>query len=435
MTFGSPSASDRLGTTVAGKYHLLRLLGQGGMGAVYEAENTWTGRRVAVKVLLPAFSLDENIVRRFMMEARAASSIQHPNIVEVLDLGRDPTDGTFYMVLELLHGRDFSALLREAPGMRLPLDGALEVLLPVMRALSVAHERGIVHRDVKPANIFLTRGPSGELVPKLIDFGISKVLTNENFKHTHTGAVIGTPRYLSPEQARGDREIDTRTDIWAAGVVLFESLSGRSPFDGTTANMVLAQVINVGLGFHPVPRLADVAPALPPPVTDAIQRALEPDPAGRYASMRDFIDALCVARAQRDATPTPRSDLSVRPAQRRAYGLTAALFSVGFLTLVALFFVSHKVPSSQPPEGTRPTVSTRLPRRPQPLPEAAVLPVLIAPRETTDAGSSPTSAPVAPNTRRPLRLAPPPRSAPPLRPTATPATTPAPGLTAGGDYQ
>src|SRR4051812_27814364 len=164
----------RVGQTIGDKYQVLRLLGVGGMGAVYEAENTWIKRRVALKVLFQNLAADPEVARRFMQEAQSATQINHPNIVYVLDMGRDARDGAFYIVQEFLDGADLRARLEKDK--RLSIADALMTLAPIMSALGAAHDRGIIHRDIKPENIFLSLGPSGEMVPKLIDFGVSKVL-------------------------------------------------------------------------------------------------------------------------------------------------------------------------------------------------------------------------------------------------------------------
>jgi len=164
--------ADEVGRFIGNKYRLLRLIGRGGMGAVYEAENTWTHRRVALKLLRPEYARDADAVRRFMREAQSASRIAHPNIVDILDLGQHEGDGGLFMVQELLVGEDLRRRLRSRK--RLSPAEALQVLVPVVAALAAAHLRGIVHRDLKPENIFLCRTPAGDEVPKLIDFGIAK---------------------------------------------------------------------------------------------------------------------------------------------------------------------------------------------------------------------------------------------------------------------
>jgi serine/threonine-protein kinase len=276
----------RVGTTLAGKYRLDRVLGIGGMGAVFEAVNTWTERRVAIKVMIAQRVEGNDLAVRFLQEARAASKIAHPNIVDVLDMGQDPNDGTLYIVQEFLTGRDLRHILDDR-GMLAPRE-AFEYLLPVMSALCAAHDRGIVHRDLKPENMFVTRSANG-IVPKLIDFGIAKVVDGGRpvEKLTRPGETMGTPHYMSPEQARGERDTDAQTDIWAMGAVWFETLTGRCPFEGASYNELLAKIL-----VDPVPSLAAIAPGLPPSIASAVQRALERDRSVRYTSMQKFLRTL-----------------------------------------------------------------------------------------------------------------------------------------------
>ena len=287
--------ATRIGRVLASKYRLLRLLGKGGMGAVYEAENTWTHRRVAVKLLRAELSSDRHTVSRFLQEARAASALQHPHIVDVLDMGREPGDNTLYIVQEFLEGVTLRARMTEAG--RLEPAEAVRVLAPILSALEAAHARGIVHRDIKPENIFLTRGADGALAPKLIDFGISKVV-GEDFgavvHKTRTGSMLGTPAYMSPEQARGDRTIDARADIWSAGVVLYELLCGRGPFDGESFGLLISQIMTAE-----IPRVETFAPDLPHDLAEVVHRALVRDRAKRHASAGAFREALLACATDR----------------------------------------------------------------------------------------------------------------------------------------
>jgi len=272
----------RSGALVGGKYRLVRLLGRGGMGAVYEAENTWTRRRVAAKLLRPEYARDKDALRRFMLEAQAAGQIAHPNIIDVLDLGIETSDGSLYMVQELLHGEDLRGRLRAA-GTLTPRE-ALEVLVPVMGALAAAHEGGVVHRDIKPENIYLSRDASGQMVPKLIDFGVSKVLEpGQTGALTGIGTTVGTPRYMAPEQVRGEPDVDERADVWSVGVVLYELLSGRNPFEAPTAFASVNRVLN------------ERPPALdgmPVDLAAVVAHSLAPAKADRFADARALLDAV-----------------------------------------------------------------------------------------------------------------------------------------------
>ncbi len=284
---------SRTGEMLGSKYRLARLLGAGGFAAVYEAENTWTGRRVAIKILHPNVSKNPSALRRFMQEARIATRLAHPNIVEVLDLGQELSDGSFFIVQEFLEGEDLAT--RIAREKRLDAWDALDLVVPVMGALAAAHSHGVVHRDVTPGNIFLARTMEG-VVPKLIDFGISKALDTVDREHrTRTGSVIGTPNYMSPEQARGERTLDARTDIWSMGAVLYEALSGRVPYDGDNYNIVLFKL----LSSDPEP-LESLVPRAPRDVVACVQHAMQRDRDYRLPTMRAFLSALLeceVARA------------------------------------------------------------------------------------------------------------------------------------------
>ncbi len=268
------------------KYKVARLLGEGGMGAVYEAENTWTRRRVAVKLMRPEFARDPEAVQRFLREAQSAAQIDHPNVVSVLDMGRDAA-GSLYIVQEFLVGQDLSDYLGEH-GAVSP-DEALELILPVIDGLAAAHALGVVHRDLKPENIFLVRGRGGRVVPKIIDFGIAKALRpRENEFRTIIGQAMGTPAYMSPEQARGELDLDARTDVWAIGVVLYQLLSGQIPFEyDDNPQVMLAHVITQE------PKSLDaIAPSVPSDLRAVVSLALSRDRARRLPDMPTFYAAL-----------------------------------------------------------------------------------------------------------------------------------------------
>jgi serine/threonine protein kinase len=292
----SGDAAARVGAVVGGKYSLTSLLGVGGMGAVYAAENTWTRRPVALKLLHPEFARTPGVAERFMQEAQLASQLRHPNIVDVLDLGQDPGDGSLYIVQELLQGNDLRTVI-DASG-RVDVQTALDVALPLMGALALAHRRGVVHRDIKPENIFLAGDEHGESTPKLIDFGISKVTAQgrDDRNLTQAGTLVGTPNYMSPEQARGDADLDGQTDVWSLGVVLYEMLSGKLPFDAPNQNVLMVKII-----MEPAPRIESVAPDLPAGRAAVVHTALANDRGARYPDMQSFAAALIGCS---DAAPT-----------------------------------------------------------------------------------------------------------------------------------
>jgi len=272
------TTEERVGRTLDGKYKVGAPIAAGGMGVVYRGEHTWTGRSVAIKVLQPGLSSDEDIARRFLTEARASASLRHPNVVDVLDMGKDE-DGTLYMVLELLEGRDFNDVIEERTVLT-PAE-VVAVMAPVLEALAFAHEKGFVHRDMKPSNVFLAIDARGVVVPKVLDFGIAKALDGGANKTTRTGVIIGTPHYMAPEQASGVGVIGPATDTWSVGVVLFEALSGRFPFDGASPTMILMNVLG-----KRAPALRDVAPTVPQDIAALVDMMLDPDPDARPADLR-----------------------------------------------------------------------------------------------------------------------------------------------------
>lgn len=300
--------TERVGTTIGGKYRIEQIIGEGGMAVVYAGTHEWTHRRVAIKLLRPEYSRDSEVVDRFLTEARAAASLDHPNVVEVLDMGAD-ADRTVYLILELLRGQSLGARLRE--GGKVPAPELLALLLPVMDALALAHERKILHRDLKSDNVFLATQPDGAIVAKLLDFGIARILEGNSTRMTQAGLVLGTPQYMSPEQATGSADIGPASDLWSMGVVLYECLSGTVPFEGGTPLAVLHQV----LGSEPK-RLEFVAPDVPTALSGVVHRALEKRPENRYASMRAFIEELRPYAAKRVSRPPYSS--AAPPAQTPA---------------------------------------------------------------------------------------------------------------------
>lgn len=271
------------GMIVAGKFALVRLVAQGGLAQVYEAEDTLVGRRVALKVLLPEHASSAEVVRRFRREAHATAVVQHPNVVTIYEVGRRG-DGSFYLVEELLVGPTLHEH-RHAKG-RLTEDEALALLAPVANALVAAHSLGVVHRDVKPSNIILSQGLMGVVVPKLIDFGIARMHSNVGKGKTMIGTLLGTAQYMSPEQALGEPWIDGRTDVWALAVVLYEALTGAAPFEGPNQHVVLAKVLS-----EDVEDIRKHVPLLRTRLVELLHAALQRDPAKR-PSMRGMFEEL-----------------------------------------------------------------------------------------------------------------------------------------------
>jgi eukaryotic-like serine/threonine-protein kinase len=279
------------GATIAGKYQLMRMLGAGGMGAVYEARNADTLKRCAVKLLLsPDFNSDDHVVKRFFREARASSVIESDHVVQIFDSGSDPDTTYPYMVMELLSGEDLSHTIHRMGALDPVVAGKLA--LQAAMGLAKAHEAGIIHRDIKPANLFLTQRDSGDLVLKILDFGVAKVVMEQFQETSHgltrTGSMLGTPLYMSPEQAKGASRIDARSDVWSLGVVMFELLSGRLPFED--ANSLGELMVSIITGD--IPLLQDLAPWVPPELAEIAHRAMSRNIDLRYANGGEFREAL-----------------------------------------------------------------------------------------------------------------------------------------------
>jgi eukaryotic-like serine/threonine-protein kinase len=275
------------GSVIAGRYRLEHLLGEGGMGAVWAATHTLTHKRVAIK-LLKAEIASADSLRRFVREARAASAVRHPNVVEVHDI-LTLDDGSPAMVMDFLEGETLAQFLART-GPIAVLDLAA-IMAPVVSAVASAHAAGIVHRDLKPDNIFLARLGDGRIEPMVLDFGIAKVLPfTENMNAsalTHTGAVLGTPYYMAPEQAFGEKDVDARADVWALGVILYECSSGRKPIEGET----LGQVFKSITAGKTVP-LEDLVPHLPAEFVSLVHGMIERDRERRTPDLRQPFEKL-----------------------------------------------------------------------------------------------------------------------------------------------
>ncbi len=296
---------ERVGTTIGGKYRLDRIIGRGGVGTVFAGLHAWTGREVAVKMLHLQHAQDPTVVDRFLTEARASATLRHPNVVDVLDMGQDD-DGAVYMVLEYLEGESLSHRLERRR--RLTPDDTTSILLPVMDALAEAHDAGIVHRDIKPENVFVSLDSKRRTVPKLLDFGIAKVLAAGSSRATRTGTVVGTPAYMSPEQADGRSEVGPASDVWSMGILFYECLSGVLPFptDSPTATLVAI------LTTSPAP-LRTVAPDVPVALARAVDRALSRAPEARWPDMRAFAAAVSVSSGGPAALPRQDPSGAVQP--------------------------------------------------------------------------------------------------------------------------
>jgi serine/threonine-protein kinase len=283
-----------IGRTLANVYKVDAKIGEGGMGAVYRATHVHLGKQVAVKVLTDAIAQKRDAVERLRQEAIAASSIDHDNIVDVVSFDRYD-DGSVFIVMELLRGESLASRIEQLrdEGKTLPLHDTVQIALQICDALGAAHERGIVHRDLKPENVFLAKKGERERV-KVLDFGISKIKTAdaEQVRMTRTGQLVGTPLYMSPEQARGEPDVDRRVDVYALGVMLFEMITGAPPFDGRNYFELLWKH-----GNEPPPSIRERAPEsqLGAELDEAIRRALAKEPAERFQTMGELATALRAA--------------------------------------------------------------------------------------------------------------------------------------------
>ncbi|HEY0706329.1 MAG TPA: protein kinase [Polyangia bacterium] len=316
---GARTKPNLIGATL-GNYRITGELGEGGMGTVYLGEHTLIARKVAIKLLDPQVAAIPDAVARFFAEARAVNEIRHPNIVDVTDMGTHA--GRPFIVMEYLAGQTLEQRLSQQR--RLTLVQTVHVARQMASALEAAHTRGLVHRDLKPANVMLLAHPDYPDFVKLLDFGIAKLIGQGRGGHqTEAGTILGTPAFMSPEQCLGDQALDHRSDIYSLGVMLFQMLSGRLPFEGDTfGRLILAHV------HEPPPRLATVAPEVPDTVSAIIDRTLAKRPAERFASMRELrreLEIACgrprsitpvlevVPGALRTPTPVATASAALRP--------------------------------------------------------------------------------------------------------------------------
>jgi serine/threonine-protein kinase len=297
---------------ILGGYRVIEQLGTGGMGVVYVGEHELIGKRAAVKVLLPELSRDAGVVRRFFNEARAATQVRHPGIVEVFDFGY-ASDGSAYIVMELLHGETLAARLHNQG--RVPVSTSIRLVQQIAGALGAAHTAGIVHRDLKPENVFIVSDPdvTGGERAKVLDFGIAKLagdMSAEELK-TRTGAVIGTPRYMAPEQCRGARQVDHRADLYALGCIVYEMLCGRPPFlEQGIGDLFAAHM------FMPPQPPSTIEPSISPALEAVILGLLAKDPEQRFPSAAVFLQALDQSVMAEDAPGARASSLDGMPPAR-----------------------------------------------------------------------------------------------------------------------
>ncbi len=426
---------------VFGRYVIARRIGKGGIGAVYEATHADLQKRVALKTLHPEYARDPQVRARFLQEGKAASRLRHPHVVDVSDFGVQ--DGNAFLVMEYLEGEGLDAVLAREGA--LSVERIAELLLPICSAVSAAHREGIVHRDLKPENIFLARNALGQTLPKVLDFGISKLDDpGSNFVKTGTAALLGTPYYMSPEQAQGARGVDARSDQYALGVILYECTTGQKPFDADALYVLLKNIVE---GACAPPR--QLVPTLPERFERMVLRAMNVAPEGRFPSVDDLARELvsfAAAPARSTWEPLLSIDASARPSSpsstpsappdassntlnasareipvaRRdnAHGLRAwVLVGVALVALAALVGVA-RVRSNT----ARPTASTHQPDAPVVTPVAPVAePAPIAERPTPPPPARVDTTPAVP---APTPVEPPPRSVRArVRPTQTATAT------------
>lgn len=381
---------------LGGKLEVIRRIGEGGMGAVYEVEHRITKHRRALKVLHPEMALSADVVERFLREASVAGTLDTEHVVETYDAGR-LDDDTTYVLMELLEGEALDEHIARLG--RLPPERAIRIAIEICEGLAAAHDAGIVHRDLKPANVFLARGRQGAPCVKLLDFGISKFSrVHRDRTLTAVGALLGTPLYMAPEQSEGADRADERSDLYALGVILYEALSGTAPFDADTLPKLLVQI-------HTGERrpLVEVAPHLDPRLLALVERTLSLSPDDRPADARALeaeLRALLDEGAIGDSEAAP--PLSEPPRSGRRPSLALLLVLGGALTVaIAIAIAMSRVPApvaSPPPTEERPgpIADERSPAAPAP-----PAPSPSAPPDRIEVARPAPAAPAAPARRIP----------------------------------
>ena len=406
-----PQPDSLIGRKLDGRYEMLGRLGEGGVGVVYRARQVHLGREVAIKVLHKDAAAIPEWRRRFEREAQALSALAHPNVVPVTDSGID--NGVPFLVMELLQGKTLADLLKEGP---LPLWRALDIARQLLRGLAFAHGKGIVHRDLKPANVFLQELPDQADHVRLLDFGMVKFLEKADSGPmadtlTRAGVVFGTPAYLSPEQAKGG-PADARTDVYAAGCVLFQLLSGRRPFiDDTYEGVVMAHLT------QPVPSLLKVRPGLAAAAAfqPVVEKSMAKKPSARFKDADAMLNALEAVITKLPAAalkagrrkPTPRP-LRVVAAPSRFWRRALMVVAVGMGVGAAAVYLRLRHDSTKPVETAALPAKAR-PKSQKPTPPA--LPAPVPPRPALPAEPPPTAALPTPPVAKAEPPAPPPAKA------------------------
>ncbi|HEY0881208.1 MAG TPA: serine/threonine-protein kinase, partial [Archangium sp.] len=341
-----------IGTSLL-NYRVVRQLGAGGLGVVYEGEHPLIGRRAALKVLNPQVAGDQGMVARFLAEARAVNAIRHPNIVDVTDYGQD--GGRFVIVMELLEGETLAERLEVKP--RLEEKAVIAILSQTASAVGAAHEAGIVHRDLKPENLFLTNYPDYPDFVKVLDFGIAKLLGAQSGQKTSPGLIIGTPAYMSPEQCIGEESLDHRSDIYSLGVVAYRLLAGRLPFEGNAMQLMHGHLAGTA------PKVSQFAP-VSAALEGIIARCLQRKPEDRYTSMKELRVALFALGGRAPIAYSAEEAGASKPSAPRVVPPPPP-------APVPQANLETKPSTSPPPEFEKTSISSQRPALPPPPPPSA----------------------------------------------------------------
>ena len=358
MNYPAAAPDPWIGHTVAGRYHVERKLGSGGMGTVYRATQAGLGRPVAVKLLKPEVAFDQATVTRFQREAKAMSRLEHPNTVKVFDFGRTE-DGTLFFAMELLQGEVVTGLL-ERQRVVSPLR-VIEIGTQALSSLHEAHTTGLVHRDLPPDNIYLARVEGHpDPVVKVLDFGIAKIFDGENQfdqLETQAGTVFGTPRYMSPEQAQG-KSLDPRTDIYTVGVLLYQLLTGSPPFVDDDAIVVMAKHIKEKP--KPILEVTEGRP-IPERLASAVMRALAKKPEERWQTAEEFAQALAACREEATLVERTGALPAAAGSARRGLTLAAAVLLLGVVGGIAFALTRPREVEAPPAVASAPDPAEALP--------------------------------------------------------------------------
>ncbi len=382
---------------LAGKYLLGRLLGQGGMGQVYEAEQVMVHRKVAVKVLRPGLAMDPDAVKRLQREAETLAALDHPNLVRFLDFGQD--EGQVYLVMELLLGEDLMQILdRAGPA---PFDRIVPILIDVLRALEACHAKGVIHRDLKPSNIFLARLESGGAITKILDFGVARAAVYEGTALTMTGGLVGTACYMAPEQARGE-DIDTRADLYSIGAILYHALTGCAPYEATTFQGILARVLT-----EDPPPLRTRRPEIPlPEVAERLCAwSMSRDRNARPKTAAELRDAFEESITGRRSIPLLPKATKPKKEDRRgglfwvvAIGLVVAGIAAGAIGMASFSGASATASVATAAPTTAPMTAAVLSPAPRTVPAVEITPTAPVQRPIVQVPASPLSGTPTPPT-------------------------------------